>query len=232
MKADYPGDGPGKSQNLKRPYMTVVIPSRKPVFVEETLTLPVGVVLLPGLFLMQQLHAYWRMAYIEAPRFPAVKKPFTELPALGDDRAALIVHRSRLSYLMLNRFPYNPGHMLAIPFREVVNLEDLNTAERADLMEIIIFGDRVLQAALKPDGINIGFNLGHTVSGGSIPHLHGHIVPRWDGDTNFMPVLAETRILPQALETTWEKLHAAAAQLSGKRKAESGKRKRSKSSPR
>jgi ATP adenylyltransferase len=232
MKADYSGEGRSQSQNLKRAYMTIVIPSRKPVFVEETLTLPAGVVLLPGLSLMQQLHAYWRMAYIEAPRYPAVKKPFTELPALGDDCTALIVHRSRLSYLMLNRFPYNPGHLLAIPFREVVNLEDLNTAERADLMEIIIFGDRVLQAALKPDGINIGFNLGHTVSGGSIPHLHGHIVPRWDGDTNFMPVLAETRILPQALETTWEKLHAAAAQLSGKRKAESGKRKRSKSSPR
>ena len=212
--------------------MTVVIPSRKPVFVDETLTLPVRVVLLPGLFLMQQLHAYWRMAYIEAPRFPAVKKPFTELPALGDDRAALIVHRSRLSYLMLNRFPYNPGHMLAIPFREVVDLEDLDTAERADLMEIIVFGHRVLQAALKPDGVNIGFNLGHAVSGGSIPHLHGHIVPRWDGDTNFMPVLGQTRILPQALETTWEKLHAAAAQLSGKRKTEGRKRKKSKSLPR
>ena len=208
--------------------MTVVIPSCKPVFVEETLTLSVGVVLLPGLFLMQQLHAYWRMAYIEAPRFPAVKKPFTELPALGDDRAALIVHRSRLSYLMLNRFPYNPGHMLAIPFREVVNLEDLTIAERADLMEIIVFGNRVLQTALKPDGINIGFNLGHAVSGGSIPHLHGHIVPRWVGDTNFMPVLGETRILPEALETTWEKLHAVAEALCGKRKAESGKRKKSK----
>jgi ATP adenylyltransferase len=181
---------------------------------------------------MQQLHAYWRMAYIEAPRFPAVKKPFTELPALGDDRAALIVHRSRLSYLMLNRFPYNPGHMLAIPFREVVNLEDLDTAERADLMEIIVFGKQVLGAALKPDGVNIGFNLGHAVSGGSIPHLHGHIVPRWDGDTNFMPVIGETRILPQALETTWEKLHAAAAALCAKRKAKSGKRKESKPAPR
>ena len=76
---------------------------------------------------MQQLHAYWRMDYIEAPRYPAtMKRPFTELPNMGDDRAALIVHRSRLSYLLLNRFPYNPGHLLAVPFREVVELEELS----------------------------------------------------------------------------------------------------------
>lgn len=153
------------------------------------------------------------MEYIEAPRFPTGKQPFTELPALGDDRAALIVHRTRLSYLMLNRFPYNPGHLLAIPFRAVSDLPDLNAAERTDLMETMIFGEQVLRTALKPDGFNIGFNLGHAVSGGSIPHLHGHIVPRWDGDTNFMPVIGQTRVLPQALESTWEKLAATAAQL-------------------
>ena len=78
---------------------------------------------------MQQLHAYWRMDYIEAPRYPAtMKRPFTELPAMGDDRAALIVHRSATSYLVLNRFPYNPGHLLAVPFREVVELEELTRA--------------------------------------------------------------------------------------------------------
>ena len=76
---------------------------------------------------MKHLHPYWRMEYIEAPKYPeAMRRPFSELPALGDDRAALIVHRSRLSYLILNRFPYNPGHLLAVPFREVVNLEDLD----------------------------------------------------------------------------------------------------------
>src|SRR5271155_941761 len=104
---------------------------------------------------MQQLHAYWRMDYIEAPRYPAtMKRPFTELPALGDDKAALIVHRSPLSYLVLNRFPYNPGHLLAVPFREVIDLEELSPAERADLMEEIVFGRRLLAAAMKPDGIN------------------------------------------------------------------------------
>jgi ATP adenylyltransferase len=163
---------------------------------------------------MQQLHAYWRMEYIEAPRYPAtMQRPFTELPALRDDRAALIIHRSPLSYLILNRFPYNPGHLLAVPFRDVTELEQLNAAERADLFEEIIFGQRVLSAALDPDGFNIGFNLGSAVAGGSIPHLHGHIVPRWNGDNNFMPVVGQTRILPQSLNATWEKLDAAARQL-------------------
>lgn len=163
---------------------------------------------------MQQLHAYWRMEYIEAPRYPAaMKRPFTELPALGDDRAALIVHRSRLSYLILNRFPYNPGHLLAVPFREVTELEQLDDAERCDLFEEIIIGKRLLTEALRPEGFNIGFNVGNAVAGGSIAHLHGHIVPRWNGDNNFMPVIGQTRILPQSLEATWEKLAAAARSM-------------------
>jgi ATP adenylyltransferase len=163
---------------------------------------------------MQQLHAYWRMEYIEAPRYPAaMKRPFTELPALGDDRAALIVHRARHSYLILNRFPYNPGHLLAVPFRDVTALHQLDAAERADLFEEIIVGEGLLRAALKPDGFNIGFNLGSAVAGGSISHLHGHIVPRWNGDNNFMPVIGQTRVLPQSLDATWEKLAEAAAAL-------------------
>jgi ATP adenylyltransferase len=156
------------------------------------------------------------MEYIEAPRYPAAMiRPFTELPALGDDRAALIVHRSKLSYLVLNRFPYNPGHLLAVPFREVTNLEDLDTTERADLFEEIIVAKQLLTAALKPDGFNVGFNLGAAVAGGSIAHLHGHIVPRWTGDNNFMPVIGQTRILPQSLDATWQKLAAATTTLGG-----------------
>jgi len=165
---------------------------------------------------MQQLHAYWRMDYIEAPRYPAtMKRPFTDLPLLGDDRAALIIHRSPLSYLVLNRFPYNPGHLLAVPFREVTDLEDLTAPERADLMEEVVLARRLLAAAMKPDGVNIGFNLG-TAAGGSIPHLHGHIVPRWNGDNNFMPVLAQTRVLPQSLEGTWDRLAAVIGTVAGR----------------
>jgi len=153
------------------------------------------------------------MDYIEAPRYPAdLKRPFTDLPALGNDRLALIVHRSRLSYLLLNRFPYNPGHLLAVPYKEVTDLEQLTPAGRADLMETITYAKRLLTAALKPNGFNIGFNLG-SAAGGSIAHLHAHIVPRWNGDNNFMPVLGHTRLLPQSLEATWERLAAAAARL-------------------
>ena len=162
---------------------------------------------------MQQLHPYWRMEYIEAPRHPPeMKRPFTELPLLRDDRAARIVHRSVHSYLVLNIFPYNPGHLLAVPFREVAEIEELTSAERADLMEEIVIAKRLLTAALKPDGFNVGFNLG-CAAGGSIAHLHGHIVPRWAGDNNFMPVIGQTRVLPQSLDATWDRLAAAAKQL-------------------
>jgi ATP adenylyltransferase len=161
---------------------------------------------------MQQLHAYWRMEYIAAPRYPAeMKRPFTELPKLGDDRAALIVHRSARSYLILNRFPYNPGHLLAVPYRDVRELEQLTAEERFDLFEELMLGQRLLAQALCPQGFNIGFNLGSAVAGGSIRHLHGHIVPRWNGDNNFMPVIGRTRILPQSLDAIWQKLSAAAA---------------------
>jgi ATP adenylyltransferase len=182
---------------------------------------------------MQQLHAYWRMEYIEAPRYPAaLKRPFTELPALGDDRAALIVHRSLLSYLILNRFPYNPGHLLAVPFREVTALEELDFAERADLFEEMVIGQKLLTAAMKPDGFNLGFNLGSAVAGGSIAHLHGHIVPRWNGDNNFMPVVGQARILPQALDATWEKLAAAAAAFGGQKTENRGRKSSAKTAKR
>lgn len=165
---------------------------------------------------MEHLHAYWRMEYIEAPRDQPGGNPFTELPALGDDTAALILHRSPLSYLVLNRYPYNAGHLLAVPFRCVADLTELDAPERADLMDEIIFGKEVLRAALKPDAFNLGFNLG-AAAGGSIPHLHAHIVPRWNGDTNFMPVIGQTRVLPASLETMYARLKEFADRLSIKR---------------
>ena len=162
---------------------------------------------------MEQLHAYWRMEYIQSPGYPSgMERPFTALPALGDDRAALIVHRSALSYLILNRYPYNPGHLLAVPFRDLSELDALTQAERADLMEEINFGRLLLKAALNPDGVNVGFNFG-SAAGGSISHLHGHLVPRWSGDNNFMPVIGSTRILPQALEATWDRLNEEARKM-------------------
>jgi ATP adenylyltransferase len=163
---------------------------------------------------MDQLHAYWRMEYIEAPR-RGEGAPFTNLPALGDDAKALIIHRSKLSYLIMNKFPYNPGHLLAVPFRAVVDISELNPAERADLTDETIFGKEVLLAAISPNGFNIGYNLG-SAAGGSISHLHAHIVPRWNGDTNFMPVIGQTRVLPQSLEAMYQRLRSVADKLSAK----------------
>jgi len=162
---------------------------------------------------MQHLHAYWRMEYIEAPKYPDARNPFTSLPALGDDVTALIVHRAQWTYLLLNRFPYNAGHLLVIPFREVAELEQLTVAERDELMAMIVFAKRVLQEALKPDGFNVGFNLGSAAGAGIPRHLHAHVVPRWSGDTNFMPVIGQTRVLPQALDTMCRRLRAAAETL-------------------
>jgi len=152
------------------------------------------------------------MEYIAAPRYPETDRPFSELPALGDDARALIVYRSRLSYLLMNRYPYNPGHLLAIPYREVTDIEELSVEERGDLGETLVYAKRLLTAALRPDGFNIGYNLG-SAAGGSIAHLHAHIVPRWQGDSNFMPVLGGTRILPQSLEALWARLREVASTL-------------------
>ena len=164
---------------------------------------------------MNHLHAYWRMEYIEAPREKSGANLFTALPALGDDAAALIIYRSPFSYLILNRYPYNAGHLLAVPFRNVADLEELDAPGRADLMDVIIYGKAVLRAALNPDGFNLGFNLGQA-AGGSITHLHAHIVPRWNGDTNFMPVIGQTRVLPQSLDAMYARLRSIAASMAAK----------------
>ena len=174
---------------------------------------------------MQHLHSYWRMDYIEAPKPPQGGRLFTDLPGLGDDRVALIVHRGPLSYLVLNKFPYNPGHLLAVPFREVADPVELTAAERADLMDSIVLAQEVLRAAVRPDGFNIGRNLG-SASGGSVTHLHAHIVPRWNGDNNFMPVLGQTRLLPQALSATYERLRAVLPGVLARRNRKTVARKR------
>jgi len=155
---------------------------------------------------MQHLHAYWRMEYIEAPKGETFGNPFAEMPRRGDDKATHILVRARHTYVVLNRFPYNAGHLLVVPYREVAELADLTPEERIDFMDTLIAGQDILRRALKPDGFNIGFNLGAAAGAGIPKHLHAHIVPRWNGDTNFMPVLGETRVLPQSLDAMWARL--------------------------
>lgn len=157
---------------------------------------------------MDTLHSYWRMEYLKAPRRADGTKenPFVALPEKRDDKAAFIVYRSQYAYLVLNIYPYNPGHLLVVPYREVSELEALSEAERNDFMATLVKGKRILQQAFSPDGFNIGFNLGSAAGAGIPQHLHGHIIPRWQGDTNFLPIVGKTRVLTQALKDTWEKL--------------------------
>ena len=153
------------------------------------------------------------MEYIQAPKPPGGRNPFLELPGLSDDRATLIVHRTAHCFLVLNRFPYNAGHLLAIPYREVALLENLEPAESLDLMNLLTTATLILRKAIQPEGFNIGLNLGCAAGAGIPSHLHFHIVPRWGGDTNFMPVIGNTRVLPQSLEAMWERLTAARSEI-------------------
>jgi ATP adenylyltransferase len=163
---------------------------------------------------LEYLHAYWRMPYVQAPK-PETggDDPFATLPQ-QDDRTALIVWRGPSTYIILNRFPYNVGHLMAIPYRQAALLSDLTAAERAELMESIVKAQDILQRALNPDGFNIGFNFGRVAGAGVPRHLHAHIVPRWMGDVNFMPVIANTKVLPVALDTMWERLTASLREAS------------------
>jgi ATP adenylyltransferase len=156
---------------------------------------------------LEYLHAYWRLPYVQSHK-PETggENPVVDLPKLGDDRKALILWRGPLTYIVMNRFPYNVGHLLAIPYRETPTLESLTPAERADLMDTIVKAQDILTKAISPDGFNIGFNFGRVAGAGIPRHLHAHIVPRWIGDVNFMPVVADTKVLPVALDSLWERL--------------------------
>lgn len=160
---------------------------------------------------MDRLHSYWRMPYIEAPkpRDDSGKKggnPFVEMGKSDDFKKYHILWRGKYSFIVMNKFPYNCGHLLVLPLREVGDISLLEEDEKREFFDAIIKGEKILRNAIKPDAFNIGFNIGAKAGAGIPQHLHCHIVPRWDGDTNFMPVISDTRVLPQALDTLWERL--------------------------
>lgn len=156
---------------------------------------------------MKQLHSYWRMEYVGAPKpLNDDQKLFSNLPKAENDEEVFILFRSKHSYIVLNRYPYNAGHLLVVPYREVSSLKDLSHEELSDLMSMVIKGQDILTQGIQPHGFNIGFNIG-AASGAGIPkHLHCHVVPRWNGDTNFMPVLSNTKVLPECLKSMWKRL--------------------------
>ena len=134
---------------------------------------------------------------------------FCDALASGDDKGNLILRRSPKAFLILNKYPYASGHVMAAVNRHAGSLEDLPPEEIAELMELAQTALRALNLAYAPDGFNVGLNQGRAAGAGVPKHLHIHVVPRWSGDVNFMPVVSDTRVLPESLDTTYDRLLAA-----------------------
>ena len=141
--------------------------------------------------------APWRIEYILGDKGGGcfLCKMFVE----ESDRDNLVLKRGKTCAVVMNRYPYTGGHLMVTPYRHLKNLADLTPEERLEMMDLTIEAVEILKAELKPDGLNLGYNLGAAAGAGLKDHIHQHIVPRWVGDTNFMPVLSDTRVMPQAL---------------------------------
>jgi ATP adenylyltransferase len=151
---------------------------------------------------MECLHAPWRIQYILAPKEaapPGESSLFTRLAQATDDEANYVVARRKTCFVLLNRYPYNGGHLMVVPYKQVPDLSGLSDCELSELFTVVRTSQEVLRTIMKPDGFNIGINVGKVAGAGIVEHLHVHIVPRWAGDTNFMPVLAQTGVVPEAL---------------------------------
>ena len=148
------------------------------------------------------------MNYVTSAGAPDAPCVFCSALSAGDDRRALILRRGRRAFLILNAFPYATGHLMAMPIRHVAKVEEATADELTETMTLVQESVRALNAGYKPDGFNIGMNLGRVAGAGVLGHLHTHVVPRWNGDTNFMPVIADTKVLPETLETTYDRLTA------------------------
>jgi ATP adenylyltransferase len=144
------------------------------------------------------------MEYIESP------KPggciFCQKPEENDDKTNLIVFRGQENFVMLNAYPYNPGHVIVVPRRHVGRIDELTEEEAGEHFALVIKSTGALERAMAPHGFNTGMNLGMVAGAGIVDHVHTHVVPRWHGDTNFMPVVADTKVMPQALADTYDKM--------------------------
>jgi ATP adenylyltransferase len=160
---------------------------------------------------MDTLHAPWRIEYILAPKPEMPTGLFAQIAQSSDDVANLVVVRERTCYALLNRFPYTGGHLLAVPYKQTSDLNGLTDDELADLWKLTRRCVNVLKQVMKAEGYNIGVNLGKVAGAGIIEHVHVHVVPRWTGDTNFMAVVANTTVVPQALTELAAQLRAAFA---------------------
>lgn len=161
---------------------------------------------------MQQLWAPWRMPYLQNTA-PEPGCLFCAKARADEDESNLIVYRDELVFIILNLFPYNSGHLMVVPYQHTGTLTELEPAAGAAVLEGAKLAQRALDAVMKPEGFNLGINQGAVAGAGIADHLHLHIVPRWSGDTNFMPVLADAKVMPELLASTAAKLRPVFARL-------------------
>ena len=161
---------------------------------------------------MESLHAPWRIEYILSAKTGVTENLFTTIAQSNDDENNFVIARDRTCYAVLNRYPYNGGHLMVVPYKQSADLNGLTDEELADLWKLARRCLNALTRLMKPDGFNVGINLGKAAGAGIAEHLHIHIVPRWNGDTNFMPVIAGTSVVPQALTELAQQLRSELAQ--------------------
>jgi ATP adenylyltransferase len=157
---------------------------------------------------MDTLHAPWRIEYILSPKPELKSGLFARIAQSSDDEANYVLVRERTCFALLNAYPYVGGHLMTVPYKETADLHGLTDEELADLWKLTRRCITALTKLMKPDGFNVGINLGKVAGAGIEEHLHVHVVPRWKGDTNFMPVIANTTVLPEALKDIAAKLRA------------------------
>jgi len=156
---------------------------------------------------MENLWAPWRIDYIQSKKQPGCI--FCDKPVENRDEENLILLRGEYSFIIMNAFPYNNGHMMVVPNRHTSTLTGWAPEEQMELIELADLAVRLLSRAMRPDGFNLGINMGIVAGAGIADHIHLHVVPRWNGDTNFMPVLSDTRVISEALRATYGKLKEA-----------------------
>lgn len=155
---------------------------------------------------MDIISAGWRMEYIE--KDDGSKCIFCARVEGCDDEKELILKRGRTAFVLMNRYPYTTGHLMVAPYRHVAALSDLTDEEACEVMSLLAWCESVLSRSIRPDGFNVGINMGKCAGAGFPGHIHVHVVPRWEGDTNFMPVVSETKVLPEVLTDTYKKIKA------------------------
>lgn len=160
---------------------------------------------------MKLIFAPWRIEYIRSPKHDGCI--FCDFPKENRDKERLILYRGEKAFVIMNNYPYNPGHVMIAPYRHIGNLEDLSDEELLEIMKLAQLMVKAIKKAMKPEGFNMGFNIGRVAGAGIEGHIHMHIVPRWNGDTNFMPVLANTKVIPQAIKDSYGELKKALKEI-------------------